>query len=59
MPADFNENRAEYFPAPDFGASYYFIRVREVLEKWTARDIVDVNDAIDAYECKMIAEGLR
>ena len=44
MPIDFNENRAEYFPASDLAAAYYFDRAGEVLGKWTARHVETVND---------------
>lgn len=57
MPIDFNENRVEYFPAPDRAASYYFERAGEVLEKWTMQNIVTVNDAIEVHQCKLIAEA--
>jgi len=57
MPIDFNENRAEYFPAPDLAASYYFERAGEVLEKWTMQNIITVNDAIEIHQCKLIAEA--
>lgn len=57
MPIDFNENRAEYFPASDLAAPYYFERAGEVLGKWTMQDIVTVNDAIEVHQCRMIAEA--
>jgi len=57
MPAKSNRNRARYLPATDLAASLFFERAGEVLGKWTTQDIVTVNDAIEAYQCKMIAES--
>lgn len=57
MPTAFNEKRAVYFPAPDLAASHCFVRASEVLGKWTAQNIVTVNDAIEVHQCKMIAEA--
>lgn len=57
VPIDFNENRAEYFPASDLAAAYYLDRAGEVLGKWTVRHVETVNDAIEVHQCKKIAEA--
>lgn len=44
-----------YVPLSDLAASWYFDRASEVLENWTLREVVTVNDAIDIHQCKKLA----
>lgn len=56
MPSDFDGKRARYYPPPDLAATYYFDRAIKVLTTSDEKDIQDVNDAIEVYQCKLIAE---
>ena len=57
MPIDYNEKRAIYFPQGDLASSYYFDRVTEVLRDSSVEDILNINDAIEIYQCKLIYDN--
>ena len=37
--------------------SRYFDRATMVLNNWSKQDVVTINDAIEVYQCKLIAEN--
>lgn len=57
MPVESNLKRAEYFPRSDLAASWYFDRAAAVINDWSEQDVATVNDAIEVYQCKLIAEN--
>ena len=56
MPAEFNLERVVYRPQVDQIIPESLRRTVEVLKGWTKRDVKSVNDAIEVYQCKLIAE---
>lgn len=57
MSAESNFERAEYWPRPNMSTSRYFDRATMVLNNWSKQDVVTINDAIEVYQCKLIAEN--
>lgn len=57
MPVESDLKRAEYFPCSDLAASWYFDRAAAVINDWSEQDVATVNDAIEVYQCKLIAEN--
>ncbi|WP_305296966.1 hypothetical protein [Parvibacter caecicola] len=55
---NYNENRVQYFGRNDLAAGYYRDRCLELLRDSEKRQIESINDAIEAYQCKLTVEGI-
>lgn len=56
MPAEFNAERAQFYPSNDLAYAWFKDRVIEVLTTWQDADIKDINDCIEVHECKRTIE---
>lgn len=54
MSDDINDKRVKYYSENDFSVSFFIPRIEEILNKEIVPDGLDVNDAIELYQCNLI-----
>lgn len=54
MSSDFEERRVKYYSDTDLSASFQLTRIEEILKEELSLENLDINDAIELYQCDLI-----